>query len=337
MSLFALDNLDDALDVTRDLLTPINRSLWLKLALVVFFIGGPGANLNSFQYSFSGNGDEFPVPPGQVQPGDLTAIFAIIAVVVGVVLLFALLFLLVGAVMEFVFVESLRSGEVTIRRYWGRRWRQGLRLFGFRIAIGLLVFAAVLLLTLPFVLPLIDGAEPSPGLVLTMVLVLIPAFIVLGVVVGLVNGFTTVFVVPIMVLEDRTVLGGWRRLWPTITRHWTQYLAYVVASFFLSIAGGFLILIATLLLALVLLIPFGLLFALGLGLLAIVEPVGIAVLVFAVFLFILSVIVAAAIVQVPVQTYLRYYALLVLGDIESEFDLIPEQRAAVREGTPSAD
>jgi len=39
----------------------------------------------------------------------------------------------------------------------------------------------------------------------------------------------------------------------------------------------------------------------------------------------------AALVQVPVQAYLRYYALLVLGDVEPEFDLVPDQRAAVRE------
>jgi hypothetical protein len=32
-----------------------------------------------------------------------------------------------------------------------------------------------------------------------------------------------------------------------------------------------------------------------------------------------------------VLTYLRYYALLVLGDTNDTFDLIPERRAAVRD------
>jgi hypothetical protein len=35
-------------------------------------------------------------------------------------------------------------------------------------------------------------------------------------------------------------------------------------------------------------------------------------------------------VQVPVHTYLRYYALLVLGDVEPDLDLVPDQRAAIR-------
>jgi hypothetical protein len=43
-------------------------------------------------------------------------------------------------------------------------------------------------------------------------------------------------------------------------------------------------------------------------------------------------IVMMAFVQVPVQVYLRYWALLVLGDVDSALDLIPEQREAVRSG-----
>ncbi|SNR57511.1 hypothetical protein SAMN06264855_11723 [Halorubrum vacuolatum] len=39
--------------------------------------------------------------------------------------------------MEFVLIESLRTGEVSLRQEWSQRWRQGLRLFGFRIVIGL--------------------------------------------------------------------------------------------------------------------------------------------------------------------------------------------------------
>lgn len=42
MPLYALEDLDDALAVTRALLTPIDRTIWVKLALVAFFIGGPG-------------------------------------------------------------------------------------------------------------------------------------------------------------------------------------------------------------------------------------------------------------------------------------------------------
>jgi hypothetical protein len=333
MALYALEDLDDALDVTRGLLTPIDRTVWVKLAFVAFFIGGPGANLNSFQSTFGGGGNgNAGAPPGQVVFPDIGfPVWIAIAAVIGVLLLVALVFALVGSIMEFVFVESLRSEEVTVRRYWGRRWRQGVRLFGFRLVIGFFVLGTVALAAGAGFL-LFDGG--GAGAIAALVLLLLPLFVVLGVVVGLVNGFTTVFVVPIMVLTDCNVLAGWRRLWPTITDQWEQYLAYAIASFFLSIIGGILIAITVAVLALLLLVPFGVLFAIGVALLVFVsEPVGIGALVVVGILFGLAVLVVAALVQVPVQAYLRYYALLVLGDVESELDLIPEQRAAVRESS----
>jgi len=330
MVLYALDDIDDAIDVTRGLLTPVDRTVWVKLAVVAFFIGGPGAGFNGFQYTFGGNGGTGGPPPGGVVTPDLGfPVWALIAAIVGVVLLIALAFALVGSIMEFVFVESLRSEEVTIRRYWGRRWRQGVRLFGFRVLIGFVVLGTAAL-TAGFGVLFFDRIDP--GAVAALVLVLLPVFLVLGLVVGLVNGFTTVFVVPLMILEDCGVLAGWRRLWPTVTAHWEQYLAYAVVSFFLSIVGGVLVAIAVGVLALLLLVPFGVLFGIAVALLVFVsEPVGIGALVVVGVLFGLAVLAVAALVQVPVQAYLRYYALLVLGDVEPEFDLIPDQRAAVRE------
>jgi hypothetical protein len=329
MPLYALEDLDDALGVTRAFLTPIDRTVWVKLALVAFFIGGPGGSFNPIQYTAGGNGNGTPPPGGMpgFDPGP--RVWLLIASIVGAIVLLALAFTLIGSIMEFVFVESLRNEAVTVRRYWGRRWRQGLRLFGFRLVIGFFVLGTVLLLGAIAYLTL---ESATPGAVAAIVLLLVPMFFVLALVVGLVSGFTTAFVVPIMIKRDCGVLSGWRRLWPTITANPWQYLAYAVSAFFLSIIGGILIAIATGLLALALLIPFGLLFAVGVGVLVFVaEPLGIGVLVVVGLLFGLSILVVAALVQVPVLAYLRYYALLVLGDIDPDLDLIPEQRAGVRE------
>jgi hypothetical protein len=183
----------------------------------------------------------------------------------------------------------------------------------------------------------VPPTPPGGASILALVL-LLPVVVVLALVVGLVNGFTTVFVVPVMVLEDGGVLDGWRRLWPTITAQPWQYVAYAVASFVLSIVGGLLVGILVGVSVLVLLIPFGILGALGALLLAAVPPFGIGVLALVALLFVLSLLVLTALVQVPVVTYLRYYALLVLGDVDSDLDLIPERRAAIRaDGGDEAD
>lgn len=333
MTLYALDNVDDALDVTRTFLRTLDRTTWMKLAVVVLFIGGPGANLTSFQFNAPTSDSQLQpnAPPADnivltdIEPG----VGLIVAFVIGIIVLLILALLFVGSVFEFVFVESLRANELRIRRYWSRYWRQGLRLFGFRLLVGLFVLGSVLLSVGIVLFPLVFGSDAGTVSIPLLVL-FVPLFIVLGVVFGLVNGFTTVFVVPVMLLEDRGVLAGWRRLWSTITSQWKQYLAYAVVGFVLTAVGAILVGIVVVILAVILLVPFGILAAVGIGALFVFEPLGIGLLVVLGILYGLSIVAVAAIVQVPIQAYLRYYALLVLGDIDGNLDLIPDQRAAVR-------
>ena len=224
----------------RDKDVPVaDRSRWIKLALVVFFIGAPGVNSTTFQYNIpadQGPPGGFPMPP-DIGP----RVWLLIAVIIAAVLLLGILFLLVGSIMEFVLIESLRHEEITVRRYWNRRWRQGVRLFGFRLVIGLLVLGSVVVIAALFLLPVVvetgpANAAPPEGFSIVAFLLLVPALLILAILVGLINGFTTVFVVPVMIVQDCGVLGGWRRLWPTITANSGQYLAYAVGGFIFAVA-----------------------------------------------------------------------------------------------------
>ncbi|WP_254829945.1 DUF7544 domain-containing protein [Haloglomus salinum] len=331
MALHALDDLEDALAATRSFLTPIEPRTWLKLALIAFFVGVPGANFPGFQASGGGNGGGEFVPPGTISNVDVgPQLWLVVGAVVAAVLLLGLALLFVSSVMEFVLVDTVRSETVAIRRYWSDRWRQGARLFGFRLVLGVVVLGSFLLVIGPVVLSALDIGPASIGVSLALLVLLVPVFLVLALAAALVNAFTTAFVVPIMLLEDRGVVAGWRRLWPSVRSEWKQYLAYAVVGFLLSATGGVLVGIAVLLAALVLLIPFGILFAIGFGVFLVVPPAGIAVFAVVGLLFALAVLTAVALAQVPVVTYLRYYSLLILGDIEPDLDVIPDQRAAVR-------
>jgi hypothetical protein len=328
MALHAIEALDDALDATGSFLTPVDIRTWLKLALVVFFAGLPGANVSGFQTSVNTDGT---VPAGTVPDAVAgTDVWLLVGTVVAVAVLLGLVFLLVSSVMEFVLVESLRTETVAVRRYWGDNRGKGLRLFGFRLVLGAVVLGAFLLLVAPVLLTVFDIGPPGLRLSLALLVLLVPAFLLLALVAGLVNGFTTVFVVPVMLLEDCGVLAGWRRLWPTIVDQPVQYLAYAVLGFFLSAAGSIAVGVGTAIGAVVLLVPFGLLGAVGFGVFLVAEPAGIAVIAVVALLFVLAVLVVLGLAQVPVQTYLRYYALLVLGDIDPDLDAVPEQRAAAR-------
>jgi len=252
----------------------------------------------------------------------------LIVALVAAGILFGGLFALIGAIMEFVLIESLRTGEVTLRRHWRRRWRQGLRLFGFRIAIGLPMIALFAGWLALLIVPILTGRDPAPRHGVPR---RIPMVFLIGVLYALVSGLTTVFVVPLMIQADSGVLAAWRRLWGSIKTAWKQYLAYVVIAFLLTVAAGIIASIVVGIVAIVLLIPILIVAAITHVTVSLSSTVGIAVLVALALLFGLSMLVIWTLAQVPVVTYLRYYALLVLGDIEETFHILSDRQLSRRE------
>jgi len=327
MALHAVQNIGTAGTATREFLLPFDVRQWLKLAVVVFFIGG-GMSIPTTQFNTTDVPERVPENeiPFSVPADGMTVIVAVVAVAV----MLALVFSILGAIMEFVFVESLRNRTVSIRSDWRNRWRQGLRLFGFRIAIGIPALAVFLGWMALFFAPLIvEGSDPIISL--PVFLVGVPLLFVVGLVYGLVSAFTTVFVVPIMIKTDTGVLASWQRLWPSIKTEWRQYLAYAVVGSVLTFATGLLASIVVGLAAIVLLVPLAIVAIVVHLSISLSSTIGLAVLAFLVVLFVVTMVVVWALVRVPILTYLRYYALLVLGDIDTSFDSIPEQRETLRE------
>ncbi|WP_254767620.1 DUF7544 domain-containing protein [Salinilacihabitans rarus] len=325
--MYAVDDLGDAIDATREFLTPVRAGMWLRLALVVFFVGGASGGFPSVPGGTGTSPDTGPTDPGPAPGPEPTLtdgeILATILVIVGIVVAIALVFALIGSIMEFVFFESLRNGEVHLRRYSNRNVGKGLRLFGFRVVVGLLTAALVLG---PFAALFLLGGF-GDGTFVAALFLLIPVVILVALVSAVVGRFTTVFVAPIMLLEERGVLSAWRRFWPTFRGNWTEYVVYLLLVWVLRIAVGIGVGLVAAFVAVVAAIPFlvvgaALVFGLGdVGFLLAV-PVGL--------LGLLVVLVLVLLVSVPIETYFRYYALLLLGDTNPDLDLVPEQRAAIR-------
>jgi hypothetical protein len=327
MALYAIDDLDEALEATRSFLLPFDLRRWLRLAVLAFFVaaGAGGGFTPPSGFRFEGMTPRGGVPVEDVAATlthNLGVVVAVAAVVVAVGLVAAWL----SATMEFAFLDALRSGDVAVRAGVRRHAGRGTRLFLFRLAlavVGLAFAAAALAVT---VAPMLAGRGDVSVLVF---LALVPAFFALAVVFGGVYAFTTFLVAPVMLLEDRGVLSAWRRLWPTLRGEWEQFLTFAVVGFVLVVAAGIVVGLAAAAVSVALAIPFAVVAAvvgvtggLGPATLAVLGVVGAA----------LGVVVLAvvAVAQVPVQSYLRYWALLVLGDADDELDLVPERRAEVR-------
>jgi len=347
MALHSLDDIEDGIEATKEFLLPFSWGHWLRLAVVVFFMGGVGGNVPSNAGQVGnfgggpgggsagpGTGPSLPSSVGGMDP--LVLIGAIATVVVLLVLVFGIL----GAVMEFVFVEALRTDEIHVRRYFRRHLGRGLRLFGFRLVVGLVFLLLLAGIGAGIFFGLFGGsfANVTSGQVLSSLLVILPLFLIVFVFFALVNGFTTTMVVPTMLHTDRTILSAWSRFWSTLRGDLKEYTVYALMVFVLHIAAGFITGIGLLLALIVLAIPFGILgFAIftaagGSFSLPVIAILGLLAAVFLVLLLLLG-----ALVRVPIKAFFRYYALLVLGDTDPDLDLIPERRAEIRRPDPRQD
>ncbi|GAA0541878.1 hypothetical protein ABNG02_13135 [Halorubrum ejinorense] len=333
MTLYAVDAIDDAVEATRSLLWPFDAGRWLRLMVVVFFVGGAGGSAPSQLggSASTGTGSQpgsFPQLPAPETVLPSGGELLVIGVVLGAVAAVVIGLLFVGSVMEFVFVESLRREAVSIRRYWRDRWRAGVRLFGFRLVLGVVTLTLVAAALAPALLPALSG---DASVAVGVLLLAVPVLVGLAAVSGLVGGLTTNFVVPVMLVEGGSLLSAWRRFWPVLTGQWKQYAAYVALAFVIRIATGVVSGVAVVFGVIVAAVPFGITGIVGVALLSVATPVGAALIAVSVLLFVLAVAAVALLVSVPIRTYLRYYALFVLGDTDAGLDLIAERRRAVRE------
>lgn len=326
----AIDDLSDALETTRNFLTPVSLGLWVRLAIVVFFVsslgmGGPtapGGDVGTFTDDPTIE-EESPQEIEELEEDvPVEEILLLLLILVGIVLILWLLYAIISGVMQFVFIESLRSTEVHVRRYFRANLGNGLRLFLFRLGVTLL---AGLLGAGPAIAIALGGGfdDVSGGLIALYVLYGIGLFLVFS----LVQRFTDDFVAPIMLLEGRGVLGAWSRFWSTFTGNWTEYVVYLVLVWILSLAITIAVWFVIAFGVLALLVPFGiviflLIFALGEIGMFLAIPIGIVAF--------LAILLFVALVWTPIATFFQYYALLLLGDTNVDLDLIPDQRAAVR-------
>jgi hypothetical protein len=332
---YAIAALSDARNATEDLLRPLDRGRWLRLALVALFVGvGGGVPTGGGNVGLpSGGGAPSDLPsPSLSDPGAAVAVaVTVVVVLVGL----ALVWSVVGAVMEFVLVAGLRDREVRIRRPFRAHFRRGLRLFGFRLAVGL---GSLLVVALPVVLVIALGVGLSPAL-LVLLLPLLVLFGVVALLGSVVLGLTTDFVVPTMLTEDVGVLDGWRRVWPVVREQWKQTGVYLVAKFALGIGVGIAVSLAVLLAALVVAVPFA---VVGGGLFLALSAAGAGAGVWIavgllVALFVLVMIVLGLLIQVPALTFVRYYSLSVLGLFDPDLDLVGVDRPGDGDGDENED
>lgn len=315
----ATESLHDAFDATKTFLRPFSLRRFLALAVSVFFIGG----ISGFELNFNvgTTGLNIPTPlsgPGQLPPGIGFPQFLVFAFL-GLGLLLILWYL--GSLFEFVFVEQLRTRDATLSGRLQPALGSGLSLFGFRLVVG--VFAAAMAL---FVASL-SYAFGVAGILL--ILAVLPALAVVAVAIWLANRLTTDFVVPVMIATDRGLVDAWTSFWPELMGNLREYGLYILIRLLFGLVASVALAVGFVAVGIVVGIPFGIVYIIVLFILVEILTVGVAevFVIVSLLLFAATVLVIGTIfVAVPIQTFLRYYALFVLGAVNPEYDLVDERR-----------
>ena len=270
MSWHAIDSVDEAIEETRSFLSPFAVGRWLKLALISIFVGTGGSGLGLLNLPSSIPGDDSPgnmsagggnvttdgniTPPsgGEFAPGGnvtagapptgevpppselLEMAGAELGLLVAIGLLFVGIVLLLGLLTEtlrFVFYDDLQTDTVRLIKPAKRRFGQALRLYAFKIGLGLLTVGPLAGLVVFFAV-----ADIPVGLLVFAAAGLLTIGVML--LSTIVSRITNEFVVPTMVVTDSGVLDGWRRFWPVFRGQLSQFGVYLVVHFLLLLAVG---------------------------------------------------------------------------------------------------
>lgn len=316
MPLYALDAIDEAVGPTRSFVSRLGIADWSKLGAIALFVGGFGS------VSFSANLPHEVVrslPNDVPHAGDLVTVAGTAGLVVAFGFSLAL-FYLVRSLLEFVFYEALRDGSVSVRGALGRWWRHGIQLWVFRVVVAWSMLAGGSALASAISAGGITVAGlPDRTAVVATVAVTFGGYAVVA-------GFTTRFVVPVMLMREAGIAAAWGRFLRTLGANAGQYVSYLLVGLFVRFVADVLALSAAVLVAALLAVPVvvfllpALVVASSAPELALSPPL--------VLLtggltagYVLLVLVGAVLARLPFVVYVRYYALAVLRGTDPSLDL----------------
>ena len=314
MGWYALEEVGEALEETRDLLIPFDLKQLTKLAVIVMLTGsgfnipsgfgdsgGTTSGIQGFsqsgistQTSTSLNTAQF----GSLMPSASNSEFVLAGIILAGLLIVGLPLMFVSSVFEFIFYRSLIDKEVKIIEAFSDNIGRGLRYFGFRLIYSIFALGAIASVVMLFI--------EDATFFWAVLLPLIPILIVMSIFAAL----TKHFILLRMMEENQGLIQAWESFWSELSSQWKQVVVFLFAHFGLSVMVGAAMGAAVLGFTLMAAVP---VIIVGLGLSVISE----ALFLIPVILGGIIWIVALLYIAVPFRVYMRYYVILVYHDLTS--------------------
>ncbi len=270
----AIDVIGPAFEHARkQLFEPFRFGQWARLAVLALATGemSSGSGCNSGYKLLTSLPSRLPHPAQNfVDSSDvwsslgLDPAILVTMVVVAVIGFFVLglVWLYVSSVSRFLLFESVLRRHCELSESWGRWQAQGLRYFGWQLALSILGLGVAAILFVPILLPLIPTLKSHGTLGLGLVLAFLPmilVFMVFSLVMALIGVLTKDFVIPVMVVDNVGVIEGWRRLLEMMKAQKGSYAGYVGMKIVLAIGASVVFGIASTIVATMVMIPVGIL------------------------------------------------------------------------------
>jgi len=321
MGWYSIDAVDAAIKRTKKaLLEPFDFWKWIRLGIIVLFVGGGGigtSNFNlpaSYQRQYEDGGTEMPSTEeilnqvSQFWHQYQTYILIAVAIIIFLILLFTL----ISSIMEFVFVESLVTNHVAIRAYFRKYLRPGFNLFIIQITLLILFLSLFILAMIPLLQRLLSGTV-TPGLILSSILWFFGVVLIFAVLVGIIRSLISL-AIPVAMYQEvgitaaiKKVFGRFREDWKQVAVYWAvRIIMGIAAVIIVGVAALMLFIIVFLILLVPALILYFILSGLGQGISSplfwiVMIPYGLL----AVIVFILLIL----LVSVPVPVFMKYHLL----------------------------
>lgn len=329
MSWYGIDAIDKAVSRTRTaLFEPFDFWKWVKLAIIIFLLGGIGSNYGGSGTNYQMGSEDFVNNFPNIEPGRITdfpsgisgpglnyvqsiAPLAIIAVLIAFLFLLALIFSYISSVMEFVFVEALVKNEVHFWAYSKKFMGKGLNLLLIRLGLALIFFVLFVLALLPFI-PIIlkESSDFSFPLLIGGVFWFFVVVILLALLGAVVNSFLSL-AIPLAIYKETGILPAFRMVYRNFRKSWKEVLVYWLIRFLLGIGIAILAVILFGLLILALIIVFLIIDGIVYFLLStfLSEPLTWILLIPFVIVELLLMFVTLMLLSVPLAVFLKYHLL----------------------------
>ncbi|MEM4397145.1 MAG: hypothetical protein QW757_00805 [Candidatus Woesearchaeota archaeon] len=331
---YATEILNKSFEKTKELLFPIRKDYWLKMAFVSLFIGNSGfnnfgsSNLNSSdkaKISDAFKGMTFQQIISKINTSALSFL-AQYGLFIGIFIFFlyliGLLFSYFNSVFTFVFFDGIVKKEISIKKSISETKNQANSFFLFRFIFGILNFFLLLIIFSPLLIAFFNNKLAEIKIV-TLIFV-ITAFIIYSIIIGLFLFLVNDFIVPIMFLKKYTFKQAFDYFKKISKNMKFEIFMYWLFKILLEIAGSFLSIIlflfSLLLFFVFLLFGFLLYFLLKSNITLTLIVLLIYGLISFIILFYINLI-----LNLPIRLFFEVYKLEMVAKLEEKFEIKSEK------------